>query len=141
MSSAEILKLLEILTWPIVAVFAIIAVRPQVAALLSGTKVKLSIAGQVIETTLPELKQVLEEQAGEPLTPDQVTYLTKLQREGTKPYSDGVKSSELNLLRPLRNYGLVLTVPRNIYLSSAKGVELSALGRLYLRAKTEGAAN
>ncbi len=68
MSVAEILKLLEILAWPAVAMLAIVFVRPHIAALLSGATVKLSIAGQVIKTTLPELKQVLEEQAGEPLS-------------------------------------------------------------------------
>lgn len=143
MTTAETLKLLEILAWPIVAVFAIVVVRPQIAKLLSGAKVKLSIAGQAaIETTLPELKQVLEEQAGEPLTPQHFSYLIELQRGGTKLYSDGVQSSEeRKFLRPLRNNGLVLTVPRNAFLTDASAIELSALGRLYLRGKGEGAAN
>ena len=140
MSIAEDLRLLEILAWPVVAVFAIIVIRPQIAKLLSGAKVKLSIAGQAIETTLPELKQVLEEQAGEPLSTQHVAYLIELRRDGTKHYSDGVKSSEeRKFLRPLRNNGLVLTLPRNAFLAEANGVELSALGRLYLRAKTGGA--
>lgn len=137
MLNTEFLKLLEILAWPVVAVFAIIVVRPQIARLLSGAKVKLSIAGQAIETTLPELKEVLEEQAGEPLSAKHVAYLLELQREGTKYYSNGVKNSdERKFLRPLRNNGLVLTVPRNAFLADANGIELSALGRLYLRAKT-----
>ncbi|MFL6449479.1 MAG: hypothetical protein ACJ746_17630 [Bryobacteraceae bacterium] len=140
MTIAEVLKLLEILAWPIVAVVAIAFVGPQIAKLLSGAKVKLSIGGQTIETTLPELKEVLEEQAGEPLTPQHFSYLIELQRGGTKRYSGGVQSSEeRKLLRPLRNNGLVLTSPRNAFLGEAEAIELSALGRLYLRAKGERA--
>jgi hypothetical protein len=139
LSVAEILRLFEIFAWPVVAMLAIAVVRPHIAALLSGAKVKLSIAGQAIETTLPELKQVLEEQAGELLSAEHVAYLLDLQRGGTKHYSGGVRASEeRKFLRPLRNNGLVLTVPRNAYLADANGIELSALGRLYLRATTGG---
>jgi hypothetical protein len=34
----------------------------------------------------------------------------------------------------MRNAGLIMTVPRNVYLNEAKAIELSALGRLFLKA-------
>jgi hypothetical protein len=132
---ADIVALLAVVVWPAVAVLGLLVLRPHIGALLSGAKVKLSIAGQSIETTLPELKQVIEEQTGEPLSAEHVNYLAFLQRDGAKQYPAGVeKGEERKFLRPLRNAGLVTTVPRNVFLQEAKAVELSALGRLYLRA-------
>ena len=140
MNITEVLHLVEIVVWPLVAVAFIFVIRPHLAALLSGAKVKLSIAGQSIETTLPELKEILEEQAGESLSAESIAYLSSLEREGAKQYGSGItKSEERNLLRPLRNSGLVHTIPRNQFLQEATGIELSGLGRLYLRARTKPA--
>ena len=137
MTIDELLRLVEILAWPAVAVLALLVVRPHLSALLSGTKITISIAGQTIETTLPELKQVFEEQAGAALSAKHVNYLTSLQREGPKQYPSGIeKSEEREFLRPLRNAGLILSIPRNEFLQKATGIEISALGRLYLRAKS-----
>lgn len=134
MTIADALKLLEILAWPSVTVIALFVLRPQIAKLLSGAKVKLSIGGQSIETTLPELQQIIEEQAGEPLSAEHMAYLIALLRAGARSYPNGVtESRDRKFLRPLRNNGLILTVPRNAFLSDARAIELSALGRLYLR--------
>jgi hypothetical protein len=131
----EAIQLVGILAWPAVAVVALLVIRPHLHQLLSGAKVKFSVAGQSIETTLPEVKAILEEQAGEPLSPEQVKYLNALYREGAKQYPEGVDAHEdREFLRPLRNAGLVLTIPRNAFLRDAKAIELSALGRLFLRA-------
>lgn len=139
MSTNELLHLLEIVIWPVVALAAIFTVRPHLSGFLSGAKVKLSIAGQTIETTLPELRQILEEQSVEALSADHIAFLRRLQKDGRKEYESGIQSSdERKFLRPMRNSGLLLTVPRNSFLSEARGVEISALGRLYLRAQAEG---
>lgn len=136
MSLNEFFRLLEIAIWPTVAALGILVIRPHLRGLLSGARVKLSIAGQSIETTLPELQQLIEEQTGEPLSTDQVDYLTSLHRAGAKQYPGGVEQSEdRKFVRPLRNAGLVATVPRNAFLKAANAVELTALGRLYLRAR------
>jgi hypothetical protein len=141
-SVSEFLRLLEVTLWPAVAIAAILVIRPHLSALLSGTKIKFSAAGLTIEATLPELKQVLEEQAGEGLSVEHVRYLTSLQHIGTKLYPSGVeRSEERDFLRPLRNAGLVLTVPRNAFLQEASRIELSALGRMYLRAAVGTGAN
>ena len=136
MSTNELLQLLEIVIWPAVALVAIFIVRPHLGAYLSGARVKLSIAGQSIETTLPELKQILEEQSGESLSEDHIAFLESLQKDGARRYESGIQvSGDRKFLRPLRNSGLILTVPRSSFLTDARAVELSALGRLYLRAK------
>ena len=137
MNIADYLKLLEILVWPLIALVALLVVRPHITQLLSGAKVKFSVAGQGIETTLPELKRIFEEQSGDPLTPEQFNYLQTLQRSGAKSYPGGVKeSNERKFLRPLRNIGLILAIPRDEFLQDATGIELSALGRLYIQARS-----
>jgi hypothetical protein len=121
--------------WPLVTLVSLFVVRPHIGQLLSGAKIKLSIGGQIIETTLPVLQQIIEEQAGEVLSKEHKEYLSDLQHEGCKLYASGViDSNERKILRPLRNNGLIQTIPRNSFLNEAKAIELSALGRLYLRA-------
>lgn len=132
---SDLLRLVDILAWPIVVLVGILVLRPHLSSVLSGAKIKLNVAGQSIETTLPELKVVFEEQAGDALSPHHIAYLNSLLRDGARQYAGGIeKSEERKFLRPLRNAGLVLTVPRNEFLSEAKAIEVSSLGRLYLRA-------
>ena len=131
------MTLINVLAWPVVALTAILVVRPHLGRLLSGAKVRLSIGGQSIETSLPELKEVLESQAGEHLSEENKDYLRNLLDHGPRAYVHGVTlERERQALRPLRNSGLVQTVPRNAFLHDATAIELSALGRLYLRAST-----
>lgn len=136
MQLSDFLHVLEILAWPVVAIAAILVVRPYLSSILSGAKIKLTVAGASIETTLPELKQIFEEQYAEVLLPEHIAYLSALLREGPRQYPGGVKESDERIfLRPLRNAGLILTVPRSTFLSGARVVEISGLGRLYLRAR------
>ncbi len=134
----QFIRVLEIVIWPAITLTALFIIRPHLSTLLSGAKVKLSIAGQSIETTLPELKQILEEQTGETLTVEHIAFLDSLQHDGARQYPSGLeKSDDRKFLRPLRNSGLILTVPRNSFLRDAHAIELSGLGRLFLRAKQE----
>jgi hypothetical protein len=136
MTVAEFLELLKIVVWPVVSMVALLAVRPSLAALLSGSRVKLTIAGQSIETTLPELKAMFEEQTTEPLTASHDEYLRELRSLGAKPYPKGVDDTKTrDFLRPLRNAGLIHTHPRGVRLKNANSISLSGLGRLYLGAK------
>lgn len=140
MAFADLIRLLEVLAWPAVAISAILVLRPHLYALLSRSKVKLAMFGQSIETTLPELENVVEEQAGGVLLPTHIEYLELLHAQGVKEYPTGVPGEEQKRLRPVRNSGLISTIPRDAYLADARAVQLSALGRLYLRARMKKVA-
>ena len=131
----ELTHILQIILWPTVAIVALVFVRPHLSALMSKSKVKLSMFGQSIETTLPELEHVIEEQADGQLTEKHIQFLGSLSELGVKDYPSGIADEERKFLRPIRNSGLILTIPRNAFLSEARGLRLSALGRLYLRAR------
>jgi hypothetical protein len=118
-----------------VALIGIVAIRPALVALLSGSKVKLSLFGQSIETTLPELGRIIEEQTGGTLTAQETGYLDYLQDHGSKEYSTRMTDEEHNMLRPLRNYGLIMTNPKNATLQRATSIQLTSLGRLYMQAR------
>jgi len=110
-------------------------IRPHLSSLLAKSKVKLSIFGQSIEMTLPEIAQFIEEQAEGKLTDEEIRYLESLSAHGPKDYPSGIDSETRKFLRPMRNFGLILTIPRNVFLAQAVGIELSTFGRLYLRAR------
>lgn len=139
MAFADFIRLLEVVLWPLVAVSAILVVRPHLAALMSKSKLKLSMFGQSIETSLPELQEVIQEQAEGALTPEHLGYLESLQQTGTTAYPKGVESQDRKFLRPLRNSGLIVAIPKDAFLADATAVQLSALGRLYLRARKAAA--
>jgi hypothetical protein len=135
MSLTELNQLLQIIIWPLVAITGILVVRPHLSALMSKSKLKLSMFGQSIETSLPELQEVIQEQAEGALSAEHLAYLESLHQSGAKQYPDGVQSPERKFLRPLRNSGLIVAIPKDAFLADAKAVQLSALGRLYLRAR------
>jgi hypothetical protein len=120
MTTANLLKLVELLVWPAVAVSTLLILRPLLPVVLRGARIKISIGGQEIETTLPELQQAIEEQAGEILDDKHIAYLRHL-KAGTRHYPEGTMTDdEKAFLRPLRNNGLILTNPRDVYLRDAK---------------------
>src|ERR1043166_3406750 len=141
---AELTRILQIIIWPAVAIVALLVVRPHLSALLSKSTVKLTMFGQSIETTLPELEDVIQEQADGQLTEKHIHFLESLSELGVKDYPNGIASEDRKFLRPIRNSGLILATPRNAFLSEARGLRLSALGRLYLKARrsaiTKGAS-
>jgi hypothetical protein len=135
MTSNDYIRVLEIVIWPVVALAGIAVLRPHIATLFSGSKVKLSLFGLSIETTLPELGRIIEEQTGGSLTAEENKYLDEVYEHGEKDYPQGMTSELRKLVRPLRNFGLVLTIPRNAFLTDAKSIQLTSLGRLYMKAK------
>ena len=135
MTLAELIEIVKTVIWPIVALIGIWVLRRHILPFLSGSKVKLSLFGQAIETTLPELGRIIEEQTGGSLTVEEKQYLDYLYGQGIKEYPNGMTSDERKLIRPLRNYGLVMTIPRNSFLGDAKSIQLTSLGRLYMQAK------
>jgi hypothetical protein len=135
MAFNEFIRILEIVIWPTVVLVGIAVLRSHLAALLPGAKVRLSLWGQSIETTIPDLKRIIEEQLGGSLTVEEIQYLEQLDQHGQKDYPTGMESQERKLIRPLRNFGLVMTLPRNAFLDDAKSIQLTPLGRLYMEAR------
>ena len=133
-----IVEILRIITWPITVIIAVFTLKPYLAQLLAGSKVKISLFGQSVETTLPELEGVVSEQAGGALTESEMNDLQKFYQQSVIEYPNGVESKEKEALRPLRNYGLIMTKPRGKSLGRAKSIQISALGRLVMKSKDPG---
>jgi hypothetical protein len=120
----------ELLTWPIVALAAIILYRNIIRSLLPGAKVKLTISGVTVETTLPIIEHsITESLRGEELTDEQWSWLQKLHAHGQTEFSP----DDLTVLRPLRDSGLLRAYSKG-FLQNAGAVNITALGRLLFEA-------
>jgi hypothetical protein len=120
----------ELLTWPIVALVAIVLYRNIIRALLPGAKVKIMISGVTLETTLPIIEHsITESLRGEELTEEQWSWLKNLHTQGQIKFSE----AGLATLRPLRNAGLIRAHPKG-FLQNAEAVKISTLGRLLVEA-------
>jgi hypothetical protein len=136
MAFDDLIRILEIVVWPVAALVAFFILRRTIARMLGGAKVKLSIAGQSIETTLPEINRVIEELMSEPLSERHISYLRQLHASGIKQYHDGINDDgERDFLRTMRNAGLIQTIPRAARLKRATGIDISALGKLFLKSR------
>jgi len=121
---------IEVLAWPTVAVLAMLLYRGIIRSLLPGAKVKLTISGVTVETTIPVIERsVTESLGGEKLTHEQWTWLRKLRNPGPQSISDADKL----VLRPLRDAGLLRTSERG-FLQDPRAVELTSLGKLMVDA-------
>ncbi len=131
----ELLRIADIFAWPIVAIVIVRMLLPSMTQLLSGAKIRVSVAGQGLDTTLPELQRVFDDQRGEPLSDEQKSFLQDIDQRGPKLYENGClnEDEKKRIIRPLRNCGLILAKPRNAYLRDARLLEISDLGRLYLK--------
>lgn len=108
--------------------------RKSIRALLLEGKVKLTIAGVTLETTLPVIEASISESLQEEkLSKDQWDWLNRLQVEGRIQISE----PDIALLRPLRDSGLVRAFPKG-FLQKATAVEITTLGRLLVDASKRG---
>ncbi|MGA8864731.1 MAG: hypothetical protein WB444_13080 [Gallionella sp.] len=122
----------ELLTWPLVALVAILAYRDIIRSLLPGAKVKLTISGITLETTLPVIESSITESLhGEELKEEQWAWLRKLRNQGRTAFCQG----DLQWLRPLRDSALIRAYPRG-FLQSATAVEITTLGKLLVDASS-----
>jgi hypothetical protein len=120
----------ELVTWPVVALIAIIIYRNVIRSLLPGAKVKLTISGVTFETALPVIESSIVESLGDvEITDAQWAWLVKLRNQSKIE----IKEDELDVLRPLRNAGLIRAHPKG-YLQNAKAVKISRLGKLLVEA-------
>ncbi len=132
------IEYLKVLSWPVVALTALFVLRPALNQLLSGSTLKVSIAGVEIETTLPEIRSIISEQIGGDISEAECRLLIRLVEDGEIRYRSGTSKEDRKLLRPLRNAGLIMTIPRQAFLADAKSVQLTSLGKLYSRAMRNG---
>jgi hypothetical protein len=137
METAQIIHAyIEVLAWPTVAVLAMFLYRGIIRSLLPGAKVKLTISGVTIETTIPMIEEfVTENLGGQHLTREQWAWLKRLRNLGSQSICDTDKL----VLRPLRNAGLLRT-SENGFLQDATAVEITRLGRLIVDAKARSVA-
>jgi hypothetical protein len=133
-----VLSYIRVLIWPIVAVILLIAYRRIIERLLPGARIKLTLAGVTIETTLDVLTNSIEEiVADEGISKEQWSRLEHIGTEGRVEFNYG---RDYKVLMPIRNAGLIRPVPRG-YLTQATEVELTPLGRLLLQARKRHAAS
>jgi hypothetical protein len=126
-----VLGYIKVLIWPTVAFFALWRYRNVIRSLLPHTKVKFTFGGVCIETSVDTLERSVNESLhGRHISPDQWTWLKRLQDQGKTPYNH---ASDYDHLSPLRNSGLIREHPEG-WLTDAKEIEITTLGRLLLEA-------
>jgi hypothetical protein len=134
--AAILLEYVRILAWPVTALIALRFIGPLVRSQLAGSKIKVVLFGVEVETTLSELESATTEYLGRRLTEDQLAFLHSLYEEGEKQLNPtGVSSKDQSNVRPLRNAGLIMTLPTGAYLAEAKSLRLTALGDFLIRNK------
>lgn len=127
----------DILTWPAVVLIIAVVYRASIRDLLPGARVKLSISGFTFETTIPEIElSISDNLRGGKLNPEQWDWLEKL---NDQPFEFHAKPTmqEADILRPLRNSGLIKHYPVEGFLADAKSVGITTLGKLLLKAKND----
>jgi hypothetical protein len=127
-----VLGYVQALVWPIAVVVLLIYYLPVIRGLLPGTRIRLTLAGVTVETTLEALRSSIEESVwDEEITAKQWSRLERLRREGRVEFK---YDRDYGMLMPLRNAGLIRAIPRG-FLTVAKAVEPTPLGRLLLEAR------
>jgi hypothetical protein len=125
-----VLRYIQALAWPSVAVFFLITYRKVIESLIPQAKVKLTLVGVPIEITVQELARAVEEPfPGGSLTEEHWDWLKRL-KKGRQAFD---YDNDNKLLRPLRNAGLIRPYP-NGYLTIAREVEITKIGELVLEA-------
>ena len=122
-----LLGLSHALAWPMVVFFGLLYYRRALTSLLSQSKVKFTISGITVETTLCELERsVSDSLRGEDLTAEQWARLKRIRDERRVAYNH---HSDYAHLVALRNAGLIREHPKG-HLQDAKEVSITTLGRL-----------
>ena len=137
-----ILEYIKVLVWPVIIIFALVMYHDLIGGLIQKSKVKLSLFGVVIETKISDLEQVLMAPVGGRLTDQQWAMLQKIATrgpitvatEGYKMHMEG----DLPWIRPVRNAGLILTLPDGKYIEQAEQITLTPLGELLMKERFSG---
>jgi hypothetical protein len=121
-----ILGYVQALVWPVIVLIALFRYRDVIRSLIPHSKLKFTIAGVAIETSLEALQRSVEESfRGRRLSLAQWDWLRRLSHGGRLPYDH----QHYDELRPMRNAGLIREHPEG-WLSNAKEIEITTLGKL-----------
>jgi hypothetical protein len=133
-----LLEYLQTLIWPAVVIFAVARHGSALIAVFDKSKIKLKLYGVELEVNLQDLQGVLTAALHGELSPQQWTLLVKLRDAGPISIdSAGFKmdlDGDLRWIRPIRNAGLILSLPDDKYIELATTLQLTQLGRLLVDA-------
>ncbi len=138
MQTAEIIvRYIEVLIWPLLITVGLVSFREPLLELIKKSNVKFAMHGVTIETSARKLTESLSETFKEELTEKQWSLLEKIQNKG----GVSVKEEGLNLrtggedfewVRPIRNAGLIKTLPEGHVIELSERLMLTKLGRLLM---------
>lgn len=134
-----VLEYTQVLIWPMVALVALFKYGHYLISMLEKSKVKLSLFGIEVEVNIDDLERILTQSVGGQLLPEQWNLLERIAREGSITVKkEGFKmdmSGDLSWIRPVRNAGLIMTLPDGKYIEQATELVLTPLGKLLMEAK------
>ena len=137
-----ILEYIKVLVWPVIVIFTLVMYRDLIAGLIHKSKVKLSLFGVEIETKISDLEQMLMAPVGGKLTGQQWALLQKIAMRGPVAIAaEGYKmhmQGDLQWIRPVRNAGLIITLPDGKYIEQAEQIALTPLGSLLMKERLAG---
>jgi hypothetical protein len=129
-----ILEYTHVLVWPVTISLLLLLYRDTIVSILPKSKIKVSLFGLEVETTLSELETITLATLGGHLNDKQLSLLKQLAGKGTIFFGEkGISKEDRKLIRPIRNAGLVMTDPIDAHLKEAESLSLSPLGTLVMR--------
>jgi hypothetical protein len=127
------LEYTKVLAWPLIALTALLLYKKIITGLVPGSKVKFTLSGFSIETSLPVIEQsVTDSLDGQTLTEEELALLKKLRNDGRITFERS--ATNIKMARSLRNAGLIKHYPRGGFLQDARQIEITILGRLLVEA-------
>ena len=137
--SPAILEYIRILVWPLVTLLLIMKFGNTLITAIQKSKVKLSLFGVEIETSIVDLERTLTAAVDGALSPKQWDLLEKIWKKGTvSVQNEGYvmdMSADLKWIRPIRNAGLLMSLPDGKYIEQATELALTPLGKLLMQAR------
>lgn len=134
-----VLSYIKVLIWPSIAVFVLIKYHDIIIEFFFRSKVKLSLFGFEIETKVSDLEKSLTVEVGDTLKDQQWELLENIYKKGTVSVAkEGYEmnmQADLKWIRPLRNAGLLKSLPDGEYIEKAKELQLTPLGNLLMESK------
>jgi hypothetical protein len=134
-----VLEYIQVLIWPLVVVAIVLKYGRSLLGVLEKSKVKLSLFGVEVEANIADIERNLTSAVGGSLTPQQWDLLERMGREGSVLVQrEGYKmnmTGDLQWIRPVRNAGLIMTLPDGKYIEQATELVLTPLGKLLIEAK------